>query len=304
MVSCSEGDCPNSTKAKFRKNQFISKWPGRKFLRFYKIPDPEKKKELFMKWRLRIRRRPEDVNKNSQICSEHFADEDFNPYDLNNVQQAESATNMWVRLKPDSIPNTDRGTGELKIHLQSNSNTDGGNSDQPGRKRVRRDIGYIDQLVEENDAILGRSSLISTSTEVGESSQSQEPMATEEPNFEIIPNRYLSVLISADTNNDKGVQCSPRIANSSTQAGLSSMVQCSGPSSKADQVNQDILEEIFAEESDSDHSDDSDEDYIPGTALSQSNSRGKKVTYITFHLYNPTNYLHSIIQKISSATIP
>ena len=291
MVSCAEGNCPNSTKAKFKKQPFISKWPGRKFLRFYQIPDPETKKELFMKWRLRIRRRPEDVTEKSQICSEHFADEDFNPYDFDSAKRAESVTNMWVRLKPDSIPNTDRVTGEIKIHLQLNFDIDGGNFDRPGRKRVRRDIGYIDQLVEENEGILDRCSLslISTSIEVGEASQSQELMATEEPNFEIIPNRYLSVLISADTNNDKGVQCSPRITNSSMQTGLSSLVQCSGPQSEAGPFTQDLPEEILAEETDSDDCDDSDEDYTPGTALLQSSSRGKKVIYyvssITFIAY-------------------
>ena len=229
-----------------------------------------------MKWKLRIRRRPEDVTKHSQICSEHFADEDFKPYDLECVKQAESVTNMWVRLKPDSIPNTDRVTGKLKIHQQSNFNINSGNSNQPRRKRVRRDIGYIDQLVEENDAILGRSSIISSSTEVGEKYQSTEPIATEEANFEIIPKRYLSVLLSADTNNAKGVQCSPRTANSSTQAGLSSLLQCSGPPPKADPATLDLSEEILPEDSDSDDNVDRDEDYcyIPGTTVSQSSSLG------------------------------
>ena len=117
------------------------------------MPDPEKNKHLFLKWRQRIRRQPEDVNKSTRVCSEHFTEQDYDPYDLANAQKAESTKNMWIRLRPDSVPNTDRQTGRMKVHLSSQI-TEEITPVRPGRKRVRRDIEYIDQLISENDTIL------------------------------------------------------------------------------------------------------------------------------------------------------
>ena len=58
MVHCGEGDCTNS----YKKKEFVSKWPDRNFVRFFRVPNAEKKINLFSQWRLRLRRRPEDVD--------------------------------------------------------------------------------------------------------------------------------------------------------------------------------------------------------------------------------------------------
>ena len=143
MVHCGEGDCTNS----YKKKQLVSKWPGRNFVRFHRMPDPEKRKDIFLQWKLRLRRRPEDVNKNTRVCSEHFTDADFVPFDFSTSQQSESTTRNWIRLKKDAIPNTDRTTGEMKVYFQTEC--EASRSSKPGRKRARRDIEYIDQLINE-----------------------------------------------------------------------------------------------------------------------------------------------------------
>lgn len=236
MVSCAEGKCKNNTKGK--GPSFTSIWPGRKFLRFYAIPNRDKHKELFQKWRLRIQRKPEDITNNTRVCSEHFCDEDFNFYDLQNAARQESVAKLWIRLKPDAVPNTDRETGELKIYCSSQL---GGGPlvKKPRRKRVRRDIGYIDELVKENEEIVGCKQILCES----ESSLPQTPMKQDTnpvPNLthEKLPiearhdkmrDRYQSAVISGDTENNKGVQCHPSSSNISTQAGLSTLIGSIGP---------------------------------------------------------------------------
>ena len=278
MVYCAEGDCSNNTKGKSKKEPFVSVWPGRKFIRFYKMPNPEKSEEakkLFKKWRLRMRRLPEDITKNSWVCSEHFCDDDFRPYDLEYTKTTDSFSKKWIRLKPDAVPNTDRSTGEIKIHVKSRLNSDHANPDMPGRKRVRRDIEYIDQLVAENEAMIG-SAILDVVT-VEDESQFEEILDANQVHSDNIPDRYISVLISADTNNDKGVQCSPSTANCSTQAELSSTVQVLQSETGASSANHGCpnmqLESISMEDADKAK----DEDYTPGPSLTQAQTLSKKV---------------------------
>ena len=146
MVHCGEGDCTNS----YTKKEFVSKWPDRNFVRFFRVPDPEKKKNLFSQWRLRLRRRPEDVERTTRVCSDHFADDDdFDPssYAKSN---SEMLNKKQIKLKDDVVPNTDRTTGEMRLHLQAQSVENGA---KPVRKRVRRDVAYIYQLICENEAL-------------------------------------------------------------------------------------------------------------------------------------------------------
>ena len=210
MVHCGEGDCTNNLS----KKNMVSKWPGRRFIRFYLMPDPEKKKDLFLKWRKRIRRRPKDVKKSTRICSEHFTEEDFDPYDLANAQKAETTKKMWIRLKPDSIPNTDRRTGNMVVHFSTPVTVETAPW-RPRRKRVRRDIEYIDELISENETILGSSPTDLENTE----ETLQEPSANDDhiSTPSLSTNRYLSVLVSANTETCKGTQFCPSKKDCSTQ---------------------------------------------------------------------------------------
>ena len=156
------------------------------------------------------------------MCSEHFADNDFDPCSFTFAQRSdsESLKKKWVKLKNDAIPNTDRATGEMKLHLQARSvENSASSSTQPGRKRVRRDVGYIDQLIRENEAIVDS---VATREEDQIRTDVTETMDFDLPQFMPASNRYLSVLISADTSNSKGIQCCPVLTNSYTQAGSSS----------------------------------------------------------------------------------
>ena len=47
---------------------------------------------------------------------------------------------------------------EALHHVKSKQNSDHVNRDMPGRKRVRRDIEYIDQLLAENETMIGANS--------------------------------------------------------------------------------------------------------------------------------------------------
>lgn len=206
MVYCGEGEC---TTYKGKKH-FVSKWPGRNFIRFYQMPNPKKRKDMFKKWKSRVRRRPEEISHKTMICSEHFCEEDFNLYDLSNIQRLVPTTRVWIRLKEDAVPNTDRTTGKKRVQCPSDNS---GSTTRRGRKRVRRDIDYIDQLISENEAVIG------SSTKVQDESEDSAEAAVD-----VEMDRYLALLISADTDTSKGVQCSPAMANYSTQAGLSSLI--------------------------------------------------------------------------------
>ena len=107
------------------------------------MPDPEKKKNIFSQWRLRLRRRPEDVERNTRVCSDHFADDDdFDPSSFAFAKSdSETLKKKQIKLKDDAVPNTDRTTGEMRLHLQAQSVENGA---KPVRKRVRRYVAYID----------------------------------------------------------------------------------------------------------------------------------------------------------------
>jgi len=268
MVHCGEGDCTNNLS----KKNMISKWPGRQFIRFYLMPDPVKKKDLFLKWRSRIRRRPEDVKRSTRICSEHFAEEDFDPYDLANARKAASTKKMWIRLRPDSIPNTDRQTGKMIVHFSS-PETEETTPLRPGRKRVRRDIEYIDELISDNDKILGSSSNDLSNTEPEDRYQVEKPSASENNDCVSIPsvhtNRYLSALMSASTETCKGVQVSPSKKDCSTQTGLSSLSVTRSSTSV-----EDLGDKFQESESDNElEQTSSDEEYHPGPLMAAASDK-------------------------------
>ena len=75
-------------------------------------------------------------------------------------------------------------------------------------------------------------------------------------------NRYLSVIISADTSNSKGIQCCPMLTNSYTPAGSSSTI------SSTDGIIQ--LPATTESESESEvELDSGDDEYTPGPTLAR-----------------------------------
>ena len=261
MVHCGEGDCTNS----YKKKELVSKWPGRNFVRFYRVPDPEKKKNLFSQWRLRLRRRPEDVKPTTRVCSDHFADDDFIPRSFAFAQQSDSETlkQKHVKLKDDAVPNTDRSTGKMRIHLQAQSVENvASSSTKPVRKRVRRDIAYIDQLIRENEALVGSVATHEEDQNQTDATETMDVVIVDLPQGMTASNRYLSVIISADTSNSKGIQCCPMLTNSYTQAGSSSTI------SSTDGIIQ--LPATTESESESEvELDSGDDEYTPGPTLAR-----------------------------------
>ena len=64
------------------------------------------------RWMSRINRTSDNLVPNKhKVCSEHFAEEDFDPGDLLAFRMmSEKYPNSRIRLKDDAVPNTDRGT--------------------------------------------------------------------------------------------------------------------------------------------------------------------------------------------------
>lgn len=116
------------------------------------------------KWIARIKRRPSDVNvKSMRVCSDHFEDDDFIYSDLLQVDillkngRLEELTGKKIKLKNDAVPNTDRGSKLIRVGLpkaymaveQVHS------SPKSSRKRLRRDFDRVDELIDENQSLLG-----------------------------------------------------------------------------------------------------------------------------------------------------
>ena len=175
------------------------------------MPNPEKNKDLFLKWMLRIRREPEDVNKNTRVCSEHFADDDFEPNDIFNSRRMEAPKRVWIRLKKDAIPNTDRETGEMTVYWPGK-----GSVPRPGRKRVRYMDGYIEDMVQEDDETV--------QSPHEKEDEALDPPLEEESSNEIKsdPDGNVSERVLDDGRDSKGVQCTTSPSISSTEANLSS----------------------------------------------------------------------------------
>lgn len=107
---CAVGDCSNRSS----RNK-ISAHENRGFLRYVKMPKDETRRR---KWILRMKREPRSFNPSpsTKICTDHFFLEDFREDDvaahLSRVSEDQEKT-IPIRLKPDSVPNTDRATGNF-----------------------------------------------------------------------------------------------------------------------------------------------------------------------------------------------
>lgn len=140
MVYCAVFGCKNE------RYKSKSKVDGRKFLRFYKFPKDPK---LAKNWKTRIGRRIEDITEKMQVCSDHFADEDFQNYTKIRNFYYEG---MHIKLKDTAIPNTDR---ETQYFIKSKvADTPPSAQSKRSRERIRRDGQSINAFIEEQEKIL------------------------------------------------------------------------------------------------------------------------------------------------------
>ena len=85
------------------------------------------------RWMSRINRTSDNLVPNKhKVCSEHFAEEDFDPGDLLAFRMmSEKYPNSRIRLKDDAVPNTDRGTDGFVLRPETTPSEDS----QPGPSR-------------------------------------------------------------------------------------------------------------------------------------------------------------------------
>ena len=209
MSYCCAGNCK---KKRTRDSSDV-----RHFLRLYKFP---KDSALARRWVSRIDRRPQDVNVDTMVvCSEHFQDEDFKFSQYQNsverFQRGESLKGINITLKEDSIPNTDRSTGLKRLRAFQDEG-------QPSERRRRRNVGLsrIDDLIAENELILGGASdniirsLDEGSTQSGDEVQTERTTdlsTTDQPlHFEITePSSTVVKKKSVLTQTDFNCKCFP-----------------------------------------------------------------------------------------------
>ena len=98
----------------------VSKSSRRNFLRFYHYPRSADGKPSAMthKWITRILRSDKFSLGSAMVCSDHFEDNDFLNYQKFDGHSPDQLKGKHISLKPDSIPNSDRATGE-RIKLSS-----------------------------------------------------------------------------------------------------------------------------------------------------------------------------------------
>ena len=138
MSYCCVGGC---TKSWGRDSSDL-----RGFLRFHKFPS---NKTLCKEWIARIGRQSSDINTKSMVvCSDHFADNDFQLSDFvrAKVYSRNQLKGVKVRIKRDAVPNTDRETGMRRPRPPLK---------ECSRKR-RRNVGLarIDELIAENAEVV------------------------------------------------------------------------------------------------------------------------------------------------------
>ena len=110
---CSMGGCSNRSS-----RDSTSRLPNRDFLRFVYLPKDHKERQ---KWLARMKRdtRSWTPGDNTRVCSDHFFECDFLEGDLIRYRSRLSSDDAGgskvtrIRLKPNSVPNTDRQSGRF-----------------------------------------------------------------------------------------------------------------------------------------------------------------------------------------------
>ena len=106
---CSMGGCSNRSS-----RNTTSSHPGRDFLRYLRPPQDAQERK---KWMTRMKRdiKSWTIGNNTRICSDHFFETDFEEEDLERYRSRLGTDDKvtHIRLKPNSLPNTDRTTGRF-----------------------------------------------------------------------------------------------------------------------------------------------------------------------------------------------
>ena len=90
------------------------------------------------RWMSRINRTSDNLVPNKhKVCSEHFAEEDFDPGDLLAFRMmSEKYPNSRIRLKDDAVPNTDRGTDGFVLRPETTKKKCWSRSKTTSRRRL------------------------------------------------------------------------------------------------------------------------------------------------------------------------
>lgn len=163
MVFCCVGECEKTNHHKSGR---------RHFLRFHYFPKDE---QLQKKWVARINRRPQDINtKTMRVCSEHFANDDYEFSGYNRSKLCYS-DRMSIPLKSNAIPNTSSDDGTALKY---------GKDTAESRKRVRRyGPTAVDDLIRENEEII---SLLPGPSSQRQHEQDESLSDVAEPSIDII----------------------------------------------------------------------------------------------------------------------
>ena len=135
---CAVGGCSNRSS-----RDKVSAHSGRDFLRYLKLPADEEQKQI---WTLRMKRdlRSWKPGSSTKVCTDHFYLEDFREDDLQRFAALKhTESRIHIRLKPNSVPNTDRMTGNFADPLADRV------SRRPPKERVFYDaVSEVEQLEE------------------------------------------------------------------------------------------------------------------------------------------------------------
>ena len=102
---CAMGGCSNTSA-----RDTTSSIPNRGFIRYLYLPKDPKKRQTWLKRSKRDTKQWKHTA-NTRICSDHFFEDDFRDDDISRFRSGEKV--RYIRLKDDSIPNTDRLTGRF-----------------------------------------------------------------------------------------------------------------------------------------------------------------------------------------------
>ena len=109
---CAVGGCSNrSCRDK------SSAHPGRDFIRYIFLPKDPQARENWVK-RMKRDLKTWKPSQSTKICTDHFFESDFRDDDLMRYRNNPQNLRTQIRLKPGTVPNTDRETGRFKDPFQ------------------------------------------------------------------------------------------------------------------------------------------------------------------------------------------
>ena len=103
---CAMGGCSNRST-----RDVMSSHPGRNFIRYILLPTDKSAREQWLK-RMKRDSKKWNPSLSTRVCTDHFFECDFREDDLIRFRSS-TGLKTQIRLKPNSMPNTDRITGEF-----------------------------------------------------------------------------------------------------------------------------------------------------------------------------------------------